>query len=172
MDATPLPFELQNVQIINQFSRPQVVPPTGGIRAWDTYQVTTLTALPAAPIDAITMSVLEDPFASSRRAQMREAFATLARQPRTVSATEVRRNFAAIAEWTADSGRTVVVTNHGKAWVVIVSYSVFQSVLRSLARELLAARARRTGFVRRMAEDAISDEVNSINRRLRQGADA
>lgn len=170
MSVSPAAAELQNVQILGHFPRQEFVPSTAGARSWKTFTATALAPLPAAA-STITFNWFEDWGSANRKGQLREAFQTLARQPRFVSTTDARRDLAHLIDWTSETERTAVITSHGRPIAVVLSYRVFQRLLRALARELLAWRAQRSDFSRRVAGDVLEAETRQINRRLRQRPD-
>lgn len=104
------------------------------------------------------------------RERLHEVFRLLTQEPGRVSSTELRQRFAELSQWSAETQRPIVVTNHGKNELIILPYSLFQRVLKGIAREVLGFRSRRSQLSDR-AEEILEAEAESINRRLRQRRD-
>lgn len=168
-------MELENVQISaypGALHGKLSLPPTGGVRGWDTFYAASTVDLPAPSVATTQVVTYGEPSAESRRQQVRGLFEILAREPRRIPSTDARRDLAALLEWSVDSGRPAVITNHGRPQAVLLSFAVFQRILKTFARDLLAGRASRTHFAHRVAEDVIDAEMSRINERLRRRADA
>ena len=78
--------------------------------------------------------------------------------PRTVSASEAKTRFGAIADWAAEFKDEVIVESHGEPKVVIISYEEYQQVLR------LREEARRQSALLRLR--SLRDKVRVRNRDL------
>jgi len=123
----------------------------------------------AAPYYAVafTLEVTPTNTAAVRR-RLHEAFQILAQPPRRVSISEMRQEFAAVIEWSAESGRPVIISNHGKPQAVLLSFAVFEQALRRLAKEVLTFGSRRSA-ARVKAADVVDSELTAITKRLRGG---
>ena len=66
--------------------------------------------------------------------------------PRTISASEAKTQFGAIASWAADSNDDVIVESHGEPKVVIISFEEYQQVVK------LREEARRQGVLLRLQD--------------------
>jgi prevent-host-death family protein len=78
--------------------------------------------------------------------------------PRTVSASEAKTNFGAIANWAAESKDDVIVESHGEPKVVIMSFEEYQQVLK------LREEARRQSALLRLRN--LRDQVRAHNQDL------
>lgn len=104
------------------------------------------------------------------RERLHEVFRLLTQEPGRVTSTEARQRFAELSEWSAQNQRPVLVTNHGRNELVILPFSLFQRVLKGIAREILGFRSRRS-YLSDRAEEILEGEAESINQRLRQRRD-
>ena len=92
--------------------------------------------------------------------------------PRTVSASEAKTKFGAIANWAAESKDDVIVESHGEPKVVIICFEEYQQVLklREEARRqsaLLRLRSLRDR-VRARNQDLDEEQVASLTGRFSQ----
>ena len=104
------------------------------------------------------------------RDRLHEVFRLLTQEPGRVTSTEARQRFAELSQWSAESQRPVLVTNHGRNELIILPFSLFQRILKGIAREVLGVRSRRSHLSDR-AEEILEAEAESINKRLRQRRD-
>jgi prevent-host-death family protein len=104
------------------------------------------------------------------RERLHEVFRLLTQEPGRVTSTEARQRLAELSQWSAETQRPVLVTNHGKNELIILPYSLFQRVLKGIAREVLGFRSRRSHLSDR-AEEILEAEAESINKRLRKRRD-
>lgn len=101
------------------------------------------------------------------RNRLHDIFRLLTADPRRVPASEARRDFAELINWSAQAGRPAIITNHGKPEVVVLSFALFERIVKSLARVVLGFRARgfRAGDT---AQDIVEAEAIALSRRLRE----
>jgi prevent-host-death family protein len=104
--------------------------------------------------------------AAGERRRLHAMFRALAREPRRVPVAEFRTNLADVLAWSAESQRPVVLTAHGRPQAVLLSPGLFERVLKSLAREVLGLRSRRSHLAVQ-AEDVLAEEASAVTARLR-----
>lgn len=96
---------------------------------------------------------------------IRPLFQVLAAAPLRVPASDLRSRFAELIDWATETKRPIVITNHGKPEAVLVSFPVFDHVIKGLAKVI-------TGLGRRhyvdRTEEVIESETQALSRRLRQ----
>ncbi len=101
------------------------------------------------------------------RERLHEVFRLLAREPIRVSSTDARQDFAELIRRADETNRPVLIANHGKPEALLLSFGVFQKIVKGLARQVLALRRRRSVLSDRAAE-LIDAEMDAINARLRR----
>lgn len=99
---------------------------------------------------------------------LHDVFRAVTRKPRSVPWTEVRQHLSSALEWVDETDRPLIVTNHGKPEVVVLSFSAFEQMAKGIARAVLALGSRRSDL-NRQAEDVPEEEGATLARRFRQG---
>ncbi len=173
-----LAFEMEIMQNLAQISVPHELPvykPLSTLPAGQ-YQVITLPAWPMAEprqADAIVTLITigaesEIRQAAAARRGLHEIFRWLTAQPARVPATDIRRDYAHLVEWSERTGRPVFVTNHGRPEAVLLSFGLYGRILKSIARIASSLASRRPRFVEK-ADELIEAETKALSKRLRQG---
>lgn len=90
--------------------------------------------------------------------------------PRTVSASEAKTRFGAIADWAIEENDDVIVESHGQPKVAIIPYKEYQrlSLLREEARrrDALARLRGLRATVRERNSDLSEEEADALARRF------
>ncbi|MBM3190034.1 MAG: type II toxin-antitoxin system Phd/YefM family antitoxin [Chloroflexi bacterium] len=90
--------------------------------------------------------------------------------PRTVSASEAKTRFGAIASWAAESKDDVIVESHGEPKVVIISFEEYQQMLKlreeARRRELLAQLRGLREEVRARNQDLTAEEASDLAKEI------
>lgn len=122
-----------------------------------------------ASVSLITVVVAEDlGRTTAARGRVHDIFGWLTAQPARVPATDIRRDYAHLVEWSEATGRPVFITNHGRPEAVLMSFGLYGRILKSIARIASGLGGRRPRLAEK-AEELIEAETKALSKRLRQG---
>jgi prevent-host-death family protein len=100
------------------------------------------------------------------RRRLHGLFQALGRTPRRIAVAEFRTNLSEVIAWAAEAERPIVVTSHGRPQAVVLSFQLFERILKGLALEVIGLRRRRSALSAQ-AEDVLVGEAAALNARLR-----
>ena len=145
------------------------LPPPGASRL-DSYSASTIGRTATASAHYAVLPVeSETEHVDRERERLHDIFSVMSAAPKRVSATEARQSLAELVRWTSETQRPIIIGNHGKPEAVLISFSTFERVLKSLARVVLGVHRRRSSLTRR-AEELLENDAVALNRRLRERA--
>ncbi len=102
------------------------------------------------------------------RLGLHDIFRLLTAQPARMTASEMRRDYAQIVEWSETTGRPVFITNHGRPEAVLLSFGLYGRVLKTISRIGLRLSGKRSRLAQK-AEELIEAETKALSVRLRRG---
>jgi prevent-host-death family protein len=102
------------------------------------------------------------------RVGLHDIFRLLTAQPARMTASEMRREYAQIVEWSETTGRPVFITNHGRPEAVLLSFGLYGRVLKAISRIGLRLSGKRSRLAQK-ADDLIEAETKALSGRLRRG---
>jgi len=134
--------------------------------------------VPAAPVagpgptgfivQVITVGGESELAVADVRQRLHAVFRLLTAEPARITASEMRRDYAQVVEWSESSGRPIFVTNHGRPEAVLLSFGLYGRTLRAISRIGLRLGGNRSRIADK-AEELIEAETKDLSRRLRQG---